>query len=123
MTVLRHGLLTEQSRKARAAKQLYEHLKQKSKGRPFAPDLEWETIQGTDGLQVPTYERHRVLQIGFHEEHLSPYFKTDMNLFHMLMMDESVETNLYKCEKGWLFLFAGIPTGPKPFGQDGFDTR
>jgi hypothetical protein len=117
-----HGFIMEQSRKAKAAKSVYDYLKQRAKGAPVA-DVEWETIHGTEGVLVSAVDKHRVLNIRLQEEHLSPYFKTDMNLFHMLMLDDSATMTLYKGDHGWLLVFEGIPEGPQPFGQDGFDTR
>lgn len=119
---MHHGLVTEQSRKAKAAKSVYEYLRQRTRDSSVA-DLEWESIQGFEGIHVSQADKHRVLNLRLQEEHLSPYFKTDMNLFHMLMLDDSTEMRLFRTDKGTLFVFEGIPDGPKPFGQNGFDMR
>lgn len=76
-----------------------------------------------EGVAVSQADKYRVLNLRLSEEHLSPYFKTDMNLFHMLMMDDTADMRIYKADKGWLFVFDGIPEGPKPFGQNGYDPR
>ncbi|GGI95465.1 hypothetical protein GCM10010885_01340 [Alicyclobacillus cellulosilyticus] len=117
-----YGLILEQSRKARAARHVYEYLRQQANG-VFEPAVMWQNIAAWDGVRVPQREKYRVLNIRLHEEHLSPYFKTDMNLFHMLMLDESADVMVYRADKGWLFVFEGIPASPKPFGQSGYDTR
>ncbi|OFW74878.1 MAG: hypothetical protein A2201_04825 [Alicyclobacillus sp. RIFOXYA1_FULL_53_8] len=116
-----YGLVTEQSRKSKAARNLYDYLRQKV--RNYEPAIQWESIPAYDGIQVPDADKYRVLNVRLHDEHMSPYFKTDMNLFHMLMLDESTGMTLYKTDHGWLFVFEGLPHGPKPFGQSGFDMR
>ena len=121
--MLHHGLITEQSRKAKAARNLYESLRHKVHTAQWLPELQWESLVAAEGIPVPTRERHKVLNLRFHDEHLSPYFKTDMNLFHMMMMDDSVDMSIYRAQAGWLFVFDGIPEGPKPFGQQGYDPR
>lgn len=119
---MHHGLVTENSRKARAAKSLYDTLRSRAKG-SLIPSFEWETIQGIEGVPVQQGDKYRVLNLRLQDEHLSPYFKTDMNLFHMLMMDDSANVTIFRSDQGWLFVFEGIPDGPKPFGQNGFDMR
>lgn len=119
---MHHGFIMEQSRKAKAVRSLYDYLRHRTKTPP-TESIQWDTIEGIEGVHVPPNERHRVLNIRIQEEHLSPYLKTDMNLFHMLMLDDSVDVKLYKADRGWLFVFDGIPAGPQPFGQLGFDTR
>lgn len=121
--MLHHGLITEQSRKAKAARNLYDSLRHKVASETWLPAVEWETFTAVEGIPVPYRERHKVLNLRFHDEHLSPYFKTDMNLFHMMMMDDSVEMVVYRASPGWLFVFDGIPEGPQPFGQQGYDPR
>lgn len=119
-----YGLVTEQSRKAKAARSLYDYLRQKVKPIEWSKEVEINPeISGLDGIPVPVQDKYRILNLRFHEEHLSPYFKTDMNLFHMLMMDDSVNVTVFRCDRGWLFIFDGIPMGPKPFGQLGYDLR
>jgi hypothetical protein len=118
-----HGFILSLSRKAKAARNLYEYLRQKVKPEEWIPSIQWESVHAYDGIRVPPADRHRVLNIRIHDEHLSPYFKTDMNLFHLLMIDDSVDITVFRADKGWLFVFDGIPQGPKPFGQLGYDTR
>jgi hypothetical protein len=120
--LLLHGLILEQSRKAKAARNLYEYLRQRAKG-VFEPGFVWENYEVRDGVRVAQQDKYRILNIRLHEEHLSPYFKTDMNLFHMLMLDETADVTVYRADRGWLFVFEGIPAAPKPFGQSGFDMR
>lgn len=117
----KYGLIMEQSRKAKAARNVYDYLKQKV--RIHEPAIEWEQIHGFDGVRVPSQDRYRVLNVRLHDEHMSPYLKTDMNLFQMLMMDENTEITVFRADQGWLFVFDGVPQGPKPFGQSGFDMR
>lgn len=119
--MLKHGLIMEQSRKAKAARNVYDYLKQKV--RTHEPPIEWESIHGFDGIHVPDQDKYRVLNVRLHDEHMSPYLKTDMNLFQMLMMDESTDIVVYRADQGWLFVFDGVPQGPKPFGQSGYDMR
>ncbi|ATY84776.1 hypothetical protein CVV65_07415 [Kyrpidia spormannii] len=114
-------MITQGSRKARAAKDLYETLKSRT-SRLLPPIREGE-IEGWAGVEVPEHERGRVLAMRFHDEHLSPYIKSDMNLFHLLMLDEHVEMRIYRAERGWLFVFEGVQAAPKPFGAAGFDPR
>ena len=117
-----HGFITDQSRKARAARSVYEYVRQRNKGE-FLENIEWNLLIGMEGVAVSQADKYRVLNLRLSEEHLSPYFKTDMNLFHMLMMDDTADMRIYKADKGWLFVFDGIPEGPKPFGQNGYDPR
>jgi hypothetical protein len=121
--VSHHGLITELSRKAKAAKNVYEYLRQKVKSDEWIEGLEWESIQAVEGIVVPAQERPRILSIRIQDEHLSPYFKTDMNLFQMHMLDDTIDVTVYKAVQGWLFVYEGVALGPKPFGQLGFDTR
>jgi hypothetical protein len=116
-------LVTEQSRKSRSAKQTYEAIRQKLHKSVHIPDGEWNGIKGRDGIQVPESDRFRVLNIRLHEEYLSPYFKTDMNLFQLHMLDENATMSMYRSDQGWLFVFEGVSALPRPFGQNGFDTR
>jgi len=123
LLVHRYGLVTEHSRKARAARNLYENLRGRIKPHEWLPAFEWDSIHAEDGIKVPVQDMHRILNIRFQDEHLSPYLKTDMNLFQMLMLDETVQVFVYKADHGWLFVFDGLLDAPKPFGQSGFDMR
>lgn len=118
-----HGLITEQSRKAKVAKNVYEHLRQKVKTDEWIPTFQWESVVAIEGIPVPANEKARIFNIRIQDEHLSPYFKTDMNLFQMHMLDDNVEVSVFKAPQGWLFVYEGVAIGPKPFGQLGFDTR
>ncbi|MCL6547863.1 MAG: hypothetical protein K6T30_03020 [Alicyclobacillus sp.] len=117
-----HAYVTDQSRKAKAVRGVYEHLKHKLKPQRWE-SVQWDTIRGYDGIRVPQNDKQRVLNIRLQDEHLSPYLKTDMNLFHLLMLDDSADIVLYRSDRGWLFVFEGVPAGPKPFGQMGYDPR
>lgn len=118
-----YGLVLEQSRKSKAARNVYEYLKNKVKPSDWIEKIQVAENEGVDGIPVSAADKFRVLNMRLHDEHLSPYFRTDMNLFHMLMMDETTEMTVFKSTLGWLFVFEGIPIGPKPFGQNGFDMR
>lgn len=118
-----YALVTEQSRKAKSTRNFYEYLLKIKQKQDFLPV---EVIEGyilTDGIRVPVQDRHRVLNLKLHDEHLSPYFKSDMSLFHLLMIDEGAEMRLYRTELGWMFLLDGVQEAPKPFGNQGFDMR
>ncbi len=127
---MHYGLFTEQSRKSKAARALFELLRTKGRAEPITADKmadkladkrnEW-TVR--TGFQVPGPERFRVLNLRFHDEHLSPYFKTDMNLFHLLMIDERTEIAVFKTDDGILFTFDGLPDSPQRFSLHGHDTR
>ncbi|WP_051344075.1 hypothetical protein [Alicyclobacillus herbarius] len=121
--MLKHGFVSDASRKAKASRHVYEYLKRKVARQDWIESVQWENIEGVEGIPVPEKERFRVINLRLHDEHLSPYFKTDMNLFQMLMLDDSVSIQLFRARKGWLYVFEGIPAGPKPFGKDGYDTR
>ena len=118
-----HCLIMEQSRKAKITRNLYELLKQKTKKRDIVPSCQWESYVGQEGLRVPVQDRIKALNLRVHDEHMSPYFKTDMNLFQLHMLDETVDIIVYKSDGGWLLVYDGVPVGPKPFGQAGYDTR
>lgn len=122
LTHMHYGLLTEQSRKARAAKGLYEYLRHKAKGRTL-DDSQIAEYLAIGGLAVASGDRFRVLELRLHDEHLSPYFKTDMNLFHLLMLDNAVDMSVWKTPEGTLFLFEGLRESPEPFGSMGHDVR
>lgn len=118
------ALVMEQSRKARAVRHVYEYLRNKMKNtRLLMEVIEISDMQGRDGIVIDAQDRYRVLNVRLHDEHLSPYFQTNMNLFQMLMIDEHSEMKLYRAEKGWLFVFEDLPPAPSPFGQSGFDMR
>jgi hypothetical protein len=121
--MLGHGLVLEQSRKYKAARGIYEHVRGKRPPEEPMIECEWEGVTGVDGVSVPFEDRVRVLNLRLHDEHMSPYFRTDMNLFHMLMVDEATEMRIYQTDGGWMFIFDGVPDGPQPFGNEGFDTR
>lgn len=118
-----YGLITDQSRKSKTVRNIYDYLRQKVNQMTWIPTVTWDVYTAIEGVPVPEQDKFRVLNVRIHEEHMSPYFKTDMNLFHMLMLDESAEMTLFRAENGWLFLFEGIPSTPKPFGQLGYDMR
>lgn len=118
-----HGLILEQSRKYKAARVVYDAIRNKTQSREPIAECVWDDVLGADGIDVPVEERFRVLNLRLLDEHMSPYFKTDMNLFHMLMVDESIEMRIYRADTGWLVVFDGVPDGPQPFGKEGYDTR
>lgn len=119
---MHYGYIMEQSRKAKATRNVYEYLKSHTKS-PFLPPVTVVEHQLTDGLPVPQQDKNRILNLRLHDEHLSPYFKSDMSLFHLLMLDDKVEMKIYRAESGWFLLMEGIQVQPKPFGQNGFDMR
>lgn len=118
-----YGFISDQSRKFRAVRNVYDYLKTRVDKNLWDDSTNWESIDADNGIPVPKKERYRVLNLRLHDEHLSPYFKTDMNLFHMLMLDDNADMRLYRASNGWLFVFEGVPNTPQPFGQLGFDTR
>ncbi|PWI59041.1 hypothetical protein [Sulfoacidibacillus thermotolerans] len=119
---MHYALVTDHSRKARAARAVYEFMRTKGEAQPTISDM---LLEGPSlpGYRVPTKERFRVLSLRFHDEHLSPYFKTDMNLFHLLMMNEEADISIFKTSDGILFTFDNIPDNPFHFGQSGHDMR
>jgi len=119
---LNYAYILEQSRKAKAARSVYEYLKTHTKA-PFLPATTVAEYPIFDGILVQQQDKHRILNLRMHDEHLSPYFKSDMSLFHLLMMDDKVEMKMYRAEAGWMAVFVGIQATPKPFGQSGFDLR
>ncbi|RIV17338.1 hypothetical protein D2Q93_15415 [Alicyclobacillaceae bacterium I2511] len=123
MPVQNHCLIMEQSRKAKAVRNLYEYLRQKAKKREGLLSYQWETFAGQEGLRVTIQDRFKALNLRVHDEYMSPYFKTDMNLFQLHMLDDTVDVAVYKTDSGWLLVYDGVPIGPKPFGQAGYDTR
>lgn len=118
-----YSFVSEQSRKSHSVKNMYEYLKGRVNRGLWDKNTSWDSISGTDGIPVPEKDRHKIINLRLHDEHLSPYFKTSMNLFHMLMVDETAEIYLYKSNNGWLFTFDGVPQEPQPFGQSGYDMR
>ncbi|MGZ4106110.1 MAG: hypothetical protein ACXVP5_01985 [Tumebacillaceae bacterium] len=119
---MNYAYILDQSRKAKAARSVYEYMKSHTKA-PFLPGVTVADYQITDGIAITGQDKHRVLNLRLHDEHLSPYFKSDMSLFHLLMMDDKCEMKIYRAENGWFLLFEGIQATPKPFGQSGFDLR
>jgi hypothetical protein len=117
-----YAYILETSRKARAARQVYDYLYKHRKG-DLLPEQVVAGYSIREGIRVAPNEKNRVLNLRFHDEHLSPYFKTNMSLFHLLMIDENAEMWAYRGENGWMFLFEGIQEAPKPFGAHGYDMR
>ena len=117
-----YGLITEQSRKSKAAKSVFEAIRNKSKALPMTDEKTLD-FPVKSGYQVPAEDRLRILKLRLQDEHMSPYFKTNMNLFHLLMMDEKTEVYVYQAEHGILFVFEGLPNNPQPFGASGHDMR
>ncbi|MDB5083755.1 MAG: hypothetical protein JWN30_641 [Bacilli bacterium] len=119
-----YAIITEQSRKAKSTRNLYDYLKSHYKQEQQLPQAEdVEGYIGQEGVRIAPQDRYRVLNLKLHDEHLSPYFKSDMSLFHLLMIDEQAEIRMYKLEGGWMFLLDGVQEAPKPFGNQGFDMR
>jgi hypothetical protein len=117
-----YAYVLESSRKAKATRSVYEHIKSHTKS-PLLPPVTIADFPLTDGVVVPPQDKHRVLNLRLHDEHLSPYMKSNASLFHLLMIDEKTETKIYRGENGWMLIFEGIEAQPKPFGQNGFDLR
>ncbi|MCL6592406.1 MAG: hypothetical protein K6T31_00385 [Alicyclobacillus sp.] len=117
--MLHYGFITEQSRKAKSARNLYERLRRKVDQQEWIPSIQIENLHGSDGIRVPPQDRPRVWKLRFLDEHLSPYFKTNLNLFQMHMLDDSVDVTVYRAARGWLFIFEHVIDGPTPFAQHG----
>ncbi|WP_018133400.1 hypothetical protein [Effusibacillus pohliae] len=117
-----YALILESSRKAKAARLLYEHLKNNNR-RQLLPEQRIDSFTIRDGVRVPQHEKHRVLSLRLHDEHLSPYLKTNMNLFILIMIDERVDMQVFRADNGWMFLFDNVQNLPKPFGAQGYDMR
>lgn len=117
-----YAYILENSRKARAARHVYEHVN-KYRKEAYLPAQVIFGYPVHHGLRVSPMDKNRVLNLRFHDEHLSPYFKTNMSLFHLLMLDEKADMWAYRGEQGWMFLFEGIQEAPKPFGKNGYDMR
>lgn len=120
--MIHYGLITDQSRKSKAARAVYETARVRAKGQAV-PLGEVAGIPVPTGFSILETDRRKVLDIRLQDEHMSPYFKTDMNLFHLLMLDETTEMTICKVPDGVLILFNGLPDNPKPFGAHGHDTR
>ncbi|KPV43538.1 hypothetical protein [Alicyclobacillus ferrooxydans] len=121
--MVRHWYVSEHSRKAKPLRQIYEQLRQKVDKQLWQADIQWENISAHDGIVVPKTEKHRLLNLKIQDEHLSPYSKTDMNLFQMHMLNDEVEITVFKAPHGWILMYNGVSEGPQPFGQMGYDTR
>lgn len=80
-------------------------------------------MEAVEGIIVPPSEIRRFLNLKPVDEHLSPYIKTDLNLFQMHMLDDQVQIKVFKAPHGWLIEYDGVPSGPQPFGNAGYDTR
>ena len=119
---MHYGLVTDQSRKAKQAKAFYEYVRTKTRS---------EVLSVTQVVELPVFggfrllrgDRHRVVNLRLMDEHLSPYFRTDMNLFHLLMIDDNIDMSIFKSQDGILFVFEGLPNSPQPFGAHGYDPR
>jgi hypothetical protein len=120
---MNYALVLETSRKAKAAKHLYESLKHHNRNRKIVGEEIVGDFTVRDGIHIRQEDRFRVLNLRLQDEHLSPYFKSDMNLFQLLMIDETADMRVFRTDHGWLFVFEGVPTGPKPFGVQGHDLR
>lgn len=121
--MVRYLLVSEQSRKAKAVRQAYEHLRNRIDKQQWNTDIQLESVQGLEGIPVPTSEKHRVLNLKVQDEHLSPYIQTDLNLFQMHMLNDGVDMTIYRASRGWLVIYEGVMDGPQPFGNLGYDTR
>nr|NNM90736.1 hypothetical protein [Bacilli bacterium] len=119
---MHYGLLLDQSRKAKQAKSLFEYIRTKTRSEKLEDTVIFERPVSL-GFRLSLSDRHRVVSLRLQDEHLSPYFKTDMNLFHLIMIDESIDISVFKSQEGILFVFTGLPSSPQPFGSHGHDTR
>lgn len=117
-----YSLITEASRKAKSVKNIYEALKHSRKHdiKELTPIADFIV---SEGVTVPPGDVKRVLQLHLQDEHLSPYMKSNMSLFHFLMLDESAKVSMYRTELGWLMVFDNIQIIPRPFGNQGHDMR
>jgi hypothetical protein len=120
---MNYALVLEASRKAKAARHLYESLRHHNRNRKLPGEEKIGDYIVRDGIQVRQEDRYKILNLRLHDEHLSPYFKSDMNLFQLLMIDHTVDMRVYRADHGWMFVFEGVPSGPKPFGNQGHDMR
>lgn len=120
---MNYALILDASRKAKAAKQVYEYLRNNYKGE-LLPEQKVEGYTIREGIPaLQTQEKHRILGLRLNDEHLSPYMKTDMNLFHLLMLDDRINIQMYKAENGWMIVLEDIQDLPEPFGTQGYDMR
>jgi hypothetical protein len=117
-----YAYILETSRKAKAARHVYDFL-YKHRKEELLPSQVVAGFPIRDGIRVTQTDKNRILNLRFHDEHMSPYFKTNMSLFHLLMIDETADIWAYRGENGWMFLFEGIQEAPKPFGAHGYDMR
>ncbi|GAX91818.1 hypothetical protein [Effusibacillus lacus] len=118
-----YALILETSRKAKAARNIYDYLHKNSHKRGLLPEQKVEGYLIKDGIIVPQQDKHRILNLRLFDEHLSPYFKTNMNLFILIMLDDQVGMQVFKADHGWMFLFDNVQYLPKPFGTQGYDMR
>ncbi|MFX4302552.1 hypothetical protein ACOJUR_09915 [Alicyclobacillus tolerans] len=118
-----YAFLSDQSRKSKMARYLFDDLWYNSTPQQRLSVSSVEGYNVFQGISLSVDDRQKVLNLHLKDEYLSPYLKTNMNLFHLLMMDEQADIKFFKLENGWLFEFDGIPAGPKPFGQQKYDTR
>ncbi|GLV13696.1 hypothetical protein Heshes_13800 [Alicyclobacillus hesperidum] len=121
--IAHHALVFDNSRKAKSVRQLYDVLRARAQQEDLLDVAVFGEVIGRDGVRVREPDRYKVLNLRLQDEHMSPYFRTSMNLFQMLMLDESIEMSIFRAERAWLFEFHGVATGPVPFGQNGFDLR
>lgn len=121
--MVRHWYVTEQSRKAKQLRQIYEQLRQRVDRQQWTLHFEWDSVEAHDGIRAERQEKQKILNLKVQDEHLSPYSKTDMNLFQMHMLTDSAEITVYRAPHGWLLVYEGVSEGPQPFGQLGYDTR
>ncbi|UOF89783.1 hypothetical protein LSG31_18190 [Fodinisporobacter ferrooxydans] len=119
---MKYVLITEASRKAKAARNVYESLRHHRNRKLTGEEMVAEYAV-KDGILVRQEDKYRILNLRIHDEYLSPFMKTDMNLFQMLMMDDKADMRMYRAENGWMLVFEGVPAGPKPFGSQGHDMR
>ncbi|TDY43461.1 hypothetical protein C7445_111109 [Alicyclobacillus sacchari] len=121
--IAHYALVFDNSRKAKSIRQLYDALKARARQEDRLDVAVYGEATGRDGVRVKEPDRYRVLNLRLQDEHMSPFFRTTMNLFQMLMLDESIDMAIFRAERGWLFEFHGVASGPVPFGQNGFDLR
>lgn len=121
--MVRHWYVSEHSRKAKLLRQIYEQLRQRVDKQQWVESFQWESVQAKDGIMAARQDKQKLLNLKIQDEHLSPYSKTDMNLFQMHMLNEEVEITVFKAPHGWILVYDGVSEGPRPFGQLGYDTR
>jgi len=112
------------SRKAKSTRAAYDYLRLHTQTvAALSNDLQNIPFECLEGYSVPVGERYRILNLRIQDEHYSPYVKSDMSLFHLLMMDDNVDMVMFRAENGWLITFEGIQALPQPFGNQGHDLR